>query len=390
MKALVVNAEWSPRDGYPVTIEERTQKRAASGSRVWRNPEFEFKNISEPDLNDDELLIRVKRCGICGSDTHLYETDREGYIIFSGPVRLPSIIGHEYSGIVERTGRGVRGFKAGDSVTVESVSWCGRCTPCRSGSFNQCEHVELVGITVDGAMADFVKANDRSCWNINSLFEVYDKEEVYDVGALIEPVGCAYNGIFISGGGFKPGANATVFGVGPIGLGAVALLRIAGASIIIAFDIKDERLEIAAKLGADFTFNVNALRDKGVTPGEIIMDITKGAGAEIQIEAAGAASQTIPEMERTMAVNGKIVYLGRAAQSTPIYLDILVSGAKSIVGARGHAGYGIYNNIIRLLLTGRLKVLDMVTSHFDFNRAMEGIKKSTERIDGKIMLKMDD
>lgn len=385
MKALIANAEWSPREGYKPTAREIQKKRANIGSQVWRQPLFEIKDVPTPDVGDDEILIRVKRCGICGSDTHLYETDNDGYIIFSGPVKLPCIIGHEYSGIVEKAGDKVSNFKIGDKVAAESIIWCGTCTSCRSGAVNQCERVELAGITAPGAFADFIAAKERHCWSINSLSEIYDDEKIFDIGALIEPAGCAYNGIFVVGRGFAPGAVVAVFGAGPIGLAAVALSRIAGASLIIAFDRINERLDIAKKMGADFIFNTS---DDDFSPSEKILDITNGYGADIQVEAAGAAGLTIPEIEKSLAVNGKIIYLGRAATSTSMHLDVLVSGANSIIGARGHAGYGIYNNLIKLLKSGRLNLDGMITSYFKFRDILTALNKSSDRTDGKIMIKI--
>lgn len=383
MKAFVASAEWSPKEGYKPSSRELSEKRANIGSKVWKSPVFEMRDFPTPDIGDDEILIRVKNCGVCGSDTHLYETDKDGYIIFSGPAKLPCIIGHEYSGIVEKAGDRVVNFKVGDKVAAESVLWCGVCTSCRSGAVNQCERVELAGITAPGAFAEYIVSKERHCWPIDGLADIYDGDKVFDIGALIEPAGCAYNGLFISGGGFLPGAAVTVFGLGPIGLAAVALARIAGASLIIAFDRMGERTAIAKKMGADLVFNTSAI---GLSPGEKILELTNGRGADIQVEAAGAAGSTIPEMEKSLAVNGKIIYLGRAATSTSMHLDALVSGANSIIGSRGHAGYGIYSNLIKLVKKGRLDLSGMITSHFDFENVLSALKKSSDRTDGKIII----
>ena len=386
MKALIVNAEWLPRKNYSISEEEILKKRAIIGSQVWKNTTFEIKDIPTPNPNSDEVLIKVKSCGICGSDTHLYETDEEGYIIFSGLTKLPCIIGHEFSGIVEKAGSNVREFKKGDKVAVESIMWCGRCQSCRSGFPNQCKHVELMGLSADGAFAEYVMVNERYCWKINDLAEVYTEEDVFDIGALIEPVGCAYNGIFIVGGGFNPGATVVVYGAGPIGLGAITLSKIAGASRIIAFDVIDKRVKIARDIGADFAFNINKL--DGCTPCNKVMEITRGWGADIQVEAAGAAPKTIPEMERSMAINGKIIYLGRAATSTPMHLDILVSGANKIIGARGHSGYGTFPSIIKLIAAGKLNLEKMITARYTFESVLDAIKASSKRSDAKILVKM--
>jgi len=375
-----------PKKNYPLTDDEKVRKRALIGSQVWRDPHFELKDVSTPNISDNEVLIRVKACGICGSDTHLYETDKEGYIIFSGLTKLPSILGHEFSGVVEKTGSKVRGLKIGDKVAVESIMWCGICQPCRSGALNQCSNIELMGLSCDGAFAQYVAVNERYCWKVNDLENIYSDDAVFDISALIEPVGCAYNGIFIAGGGFNPGATVVVYGVGPIGLGAVALSKTAGASKIIVFDKIGERLKIAKDMGADFVFNIEELGEQ--KPGEIVMELTDGGGAEVQIEAAGAAPLTIPEMEKSLSANGEIIYLGRAATTTPVYLDVLVSGANKIVGSRGHSGYGIFPYIIKLIASGKLNIGGMITAKYHLENVLDAIKASTKRADGKILVNM--
>lgn len=386
MKALIVDAEWRPKENYRISEDEKLRKRAIIGSQVWRNTTFEVKDIPTPNPKDDDVLIKVRTCGICGSDTHLYETDKEGYIIFSGLTKLPCIIGHEFSGVVEKAGPNVRDLKKGDRIAVESIMWCGRCHSCRSGFPNQCNSIELMGLSANGAFAEYVSVSERYCWKINDLAAVYPEDEIFDIGALIEPVGCAYNGIFIVGGGFTPGATVVVYGTGPIGLGAVALAKIAGASQIIAFDTIEERVKIALDMGADHAFNINTLH--GCSPGDKVKEITKGWGADIQVEAAGAAPKTIPEMERSMAVNGKIIYLGRAATSTSMHLDLLVSGANKIIGARGHSCYGIFPSIIKLVATHKLKLERMITARYPFKNIMDALKASSNRTDGKILVRM--
>ena len=388
MKSFVVNAQWDPRPDYEVAPEEKKRKRAISGNQVWKNPFFAIQEKPIPEISDHEILVKVKKCGICGSDSHLYETDADGYIIFSGPVSLPCTIGHEYAGVIEKVGKKVQSFLPGDPVAAESVIWCGQCTPCRSGALNQCIHAELAGITVNGALAKYVAVNERQLWKIDTLSKIYNDEALFDVGALIEPVGCAYNGMFISGGGFLPGATVVIYGAGPIGLGATALARIAGASKVIVFDPIKERLEIAKKMGASHIYAIQELQAANIQPREIVLDKTGGQGADIQVEAAGAAAETIPEMESSMAVNGTLVYLGRAGRAASLTLDTLVTGANKIVGARGHAGYGIYPNIIRLLSSGRLRVSNMITTRFPFSKSLTGLKQSTSRQDGKIIINM--
>lgn len=385
MKAFVADADWEPRRDYRITEDETKVRHAVVGSQVWRNPRLELRDVPVPGVRNDEVLIRVAACGICGSDTHTYETDGDGYILFSGPTKLPCVLGHEFSGDVVEVGKDVVGFDAGDIVTSESIMWCGKCLSCRSGIPNQCENVELMGLTSNGAFAEYIAVRAGYCWKLNSLEHRFARKEMYRLGSLIEPIGCAYNGIYISGGGHLPGATAVIYGAGPIGLGAVLLLKTSGAARIIAVDIVDERLDIAAKLGADAVFN--AQREPDLVGR--LLESTGGAGADIQVEAAGAAQVTIPLMQALCAKRGKIVYLGRVAATAHMDLNRIVSGAHTIVGSRGHSGYGIYPQIISLLQGGRLDAAkEIVTSVLPFERIVEGFALSTNRTDAKILIDM--
>lgn len=384
MRALVASADWRPRKGYLLSEQEIRSKQAIVGSQVWQSPRFELTDVPIPSPRRDEVLIRVAACGICGSDIHTYETDPEGYIIFSGPARLPSILGHEFSGEVVEVGKDVDGFSKGDIVTSESIMWCGKCLPCRNGMLNQCENVDLMGLTRDGAFAEYISVRADYCWKLNGLQEVFTKKDVYHLGTLIEPFGCAYNGIFISGGGVMPGEYAIVYGAGPIGLGAILLLRLAGAAKIIAVDVIDERLDIARALGADHVLNFNA----DIPVQDAVLQITAGKGADIQVEAAGAPP-TIPLMQKLCAKRGRLIYLGRAQASAAIELNSFVSGAISLVGSRGHSGYGIFSNIIRLLQGGRLgDAKKIITSVLPFSRILDGFVSSASRKDGKILIEI--
>lgn len=141
-------------------------------------------------------------------------------------------------------------------------------------------------------------------------------------------------------------------------------------------------------MGADFVFKFDGFHGENSSSSEEVLGLTGGEGADIQIEAAGAAPETIPEMEKAMAPNGKVIYLGRAATSTPMFLDALVSGANKIVGARGHSGYRIFPNIIKLLASGRLNLKKMITARYPFDKVIDAIKVSSKRTDGKIMIEM--
>lgn len=388
MKGLVVQAEWDPRPDYKVTEWERSTHKAITGSSVWRRPGVVLETVPDPAPGPADVLLRPRACGICGSDVHFYETDRDGYMVYPGLTRFPVVIGHEFSGEVLEVGKAVRDLKRGDMVTCEEMIWCGECTPCRNGYPNQCVRLEEIGFTINGAQADLITVNAKYCWKINALAERYGSaDRGYEAGALCEPTSVAYNAMFTRAEGFKPGGHVTVFGTGPIGFAAIALARAAGAAKIIAFEVSPTRTELAKKVGADVVLNPVELQRQGSAPRQAIMELTEGEGAAMHVEAAGAPTRTIPEMEAALAVGGKIVMIGRAAERTPIYLEAFQTHAAQIFGAQGHSGYGNFPNVIKLMAAGRIDLTPIITSRFPLAQGVEAIKKATKREDGKIMIR---
>jgi hypothetical protein len=388
MKGLVLTAEWDPRPNYRVTEWERTNGKAITGSSVWRKPKLSLETLSEPRLSPRDVLIKPRACGVCGSDVHFLETDDQGYMLYPGLTRFPVIIGHEFSGEVVEAGREAGDLRPGDMVTCEEMIWCGECTPCRNGYPNQCQRLEEIGFTINGAQAEYLAVGAKYCWKINALVERYgSKDRAYEAGALCEPTSVSYNAMFTRAEGFKPGGHVVVFGTGPIGFAAIALARAAGAAKIIAFEVSPMRQELARKVGADVVLNPIDLERQRTKPREAIMELTEGEGAAMLVEAAGAPPRTIPEMEASMAVGGKLVIIGRASDRAQVYLEHFQTHAAQIYGAQGHSGYGNFPNVIRLMASGRIDLTPIITSRFTLDQSVEAVKKATKREDGKIMIR---
>jgi threonine dehydrogenase-like Zn-dependent dehydrogenase len=193
--------------------------------------------------------------------------------------------------------------------------------------------------------------------------------------------------MFTRAEGFKPGGHVVVFGTGPIGFAAIALARASGAAKIIAFEVSKMRQELARKVGADTVLDPVALERQGTKPRDAIRELTDGEGAAMLVEAAGAPTRTIPEMEASMAVGGKIVMIGRASERAPVYLEYFQTHAAQIYGAQGHSGYGNFPNVIRLMAAGRIDLTPIITSRFALDQGVEAVKKATHREDGKIMIR---
>ncbi len=385
MKAIVLQADWAPRSDYVPTPRELASGKATMASRVWRNPRFVPADVPDPTPAYDEVLLKVRACGVCGSDTHCYEHDADGYILFSGPVRLPVTVGHEYTAEVLEVGPGIKHLRRGMLVAAEGMLYCGVCEACRTGHPNQCPDLDMVGFSAPGAYAEYITAKERFLWSLDPLAErLGSADRALELGALIEPIACSYNGMFVSAGGFRPGANVVVFGCGPIGLGAIALARAAGAASVLAFETIPERRAVASALGADRVWD-----PREAPAGDLIREHTRGWGADMMVEAAGAALHTMPEIERAFAPGGKMVYLGRTGLRAPVLLDVLVTQAASIAGARGHAGGGCFPRILRLLEAGRLNVEPMITRRYPFAQTIAAVAASCDRTDGKILVRYE-
>ena len=255
MNAVVLNADLDAGRDYEMG-------KYLPANHVWRHPHLGVTTVPVPSIREpDDVILEVISTSICGTDLHISESDEADYVRFSGNAKLPVIIGHEFVGRVVEKGSQAPELDAGHVVAVESIQSCKTCSSCRNGDLNQCQRVELLGLTVDGALARYVRVKAHHCHRIDALIEKYGFRFGTEIGTLLEPVGCAFNGLFVGPGGnqwpgVKPSDHVVVLGAGPIGLAAIALARAMGASSITAFDQTDERVALAKALGAHRAFNV--------------------------------------------------------------------------------------------------------------------------------------
>lgn len=389
MKGIILEADKDPREGYVLSEFEKTTGKIVTGSDVWRHPKLSVRDMKIPEIEPDQVLIKIKACGVCGSDLHFYETDDSGYMLYPGLTKFPAIIGHEFSGIIEKVGSDVKDFKPGDMVTAEEMIWCGECVNCRNGFPNQCINLEEIGFTIDGSMAQYIAIGAKYCWKLNSIMDRYqDEDKVFELGATVEPACVAYNGMFEIGGGFRPGAYVVVYGTGPIGLAACGLAKLGGATKVIAFEVSELRRKLAKDMGADYVFDPITLEKESKRPSDIVMELTNGEGADFQVESAGVPTKTIPEMEISLAVNGTIVQIGRAARRVPIYLEQFQVRRGHLHGAQGHSGHANFPNVIRLMASGMLDTTKMITSRYSFDGIVKALNPPVSEREGKMLLKM--
>ena len=383
MKGLVLDATWDPRSGYALSDWERKTRTAINGNNVWRHPKLAVREWQEPTVGPHDVLLGVKACGVCGSDMHFYETDQDGYILYPGLTRFPTVLGHEFSAQVLEVGPEVTSLHPGDMVTVEEMIWCGHCVNCRNGFPNHCSNLEEIGFTIPGAFAQRIAVDEKYCWKIDAIAKRFgDETRAYEVGALTEPTTVSYNAMFPRAGGFAPGQYVAVFGAGAIGLAAAGLARAGGAGIVAVFETSPQRRELAKAIGADYAYDPAA-----VTPSEMLMELSRGEGFDFLVEAAGVPDRTVPEMMKALAINAKIVQIGRAAREVPMYLELLQVRRAQIFGAQGHSGDANFPNVIRLVASGRLDLSPIITARYALDDAVDAIARSGDRKDGKILVK---
>lgn len=389
MKAFMVEGEWAPKPDYILSPRELKEKRAMRADLVYKNVTTGLKSVPIPEISDDDVLIKVGACGVCGSDLHAIGRDAEGYSTFASHVKLPVILGHEFSGEVVEVGKNVTNTKVGDIISVEQIRWCGTCRVCRTGMFNQCENLEETGLSCDGAFAEYALVPQKYVCVINDIAErLGDKQAAFEAGALAEPTCVAYSGIQINAGGIKPGSNVAIFGVGPIGLASVELARAFGAAKIFVFNTNPARDYLAKAMGADYVFNPRTLKEQGTSAGEVVLDLTNGIGAGTIVEATGNFSEVYPEIMKCIGIGAHIVQLGIGAKPAIFDTMPLLRKNAHIIGSLGQAGSDIFPSVLRLMASGRIDMRKMITGRFKLDDVSRAIADSGKRElgHGKVMV----
>lgn len=381
MRAFYVEADHEPRPGYKMSEREISTGRALRGNQIWRNIRGSVTDRPIPVCGEEQVLIKVGAAGICGTDAHLLKKDADGYSMYDGHSKYPIITGHEFSGEIVEVGSKVKKLKVGDLVSVESMHWCGECDACRRGMFNQCKDLEEPGLTYDGGFAEYATVHAKYCYPLNDIMNYYggDKMTAFELGAMIEPTGVAYNGLFVRGGGIRPGGHVAVFGAGPIGLAAISLMKTAGAAKLIAFESVPERVELAKKCGADYVYDPMSFKSPD-EQAELLMDLTNGAGISLFAECAGATKFTYPVMGKALAIGGKTVQIGHTVGITPVDIFNWQWNAATISGSNGQSGQGIYPDVIALMASGRIDMRKMVTGRFNLEDIEEGMKITAGKV----------
>jgi threonine dehydrogenase-like Zn-dependent dehydrogenase len=249
-----------------------------------------YKDVPVPEINEDEVLIKVKYCGICGSDWGSYCGKYADEVAC-----LPISTGHEFWGIVEQAGKNSKGIKVGDRVAVDICMYCGTCYHCRRGEYLLCSNFVQIGIHTNGAYAEYVKAPWKNCYILPDTIDDYS-------AAFIEPLTACINGSRKMN--CELGSSVVIIGAG-LGIIHGALAKLRGASPVIVIDGQPARLEMAKKICADYTIDFTKTPD---TVAEV-MRLTNGVGADYVLEAVGRSS-TYEQGFKMLRRGGKLEAFG--------------------------------------------------------------------------------
>jgi len=325
---------------------------------------FEYSDSPDPVVGDDDVLIRVKACGICGSDVH-------GCTGKTGRRIPPLIMGHEAAGIVEDVGGNVSGFKKGDRICFDSTVYCNRCPACRKGSYNRCDKRQVLGVSVPafkrhGAFAEYVAVPS---WIV---FTIPDSLSFVQA-ALLEPVSIGTHAA--SRAPISADDTVLVMGAGTIGLFILQGARLRGAAKVIAVDIDEFRLDVAKKLGASATINPAKSSLK-----EAVLELTNGKGADVALEAVGYA-KTFADAVSVTKLGGYVVAVGNLEKKAEFDLQELVARELTFTGS--YASSGEFRKCIDLVASGRINVEPLISDVLPLQegqRAFERLLKAEENL----------
>lgn len=347
-------------------------------ARIYGKQDIRIEDVEIPEPKDDQVQIKIKFVGICGSDIHMYA---EGLSLpyeknpLTGKT-VPIIEGHEFSGQIVKVGQDVKNVKVGDRIAVEPILACGHCRNCMKGLYNYCLNAvgpdgsgNFIGVSGDGGMAEYA--------NVEAKFAHKLPDEMgFDLGALAEPTAVAYEGIKRSG--LIEGQTVAVMGAGPIGLCTAILAKIAGATKVYISDVSDVRLAKAKEVGIENTLNP--------TKDDVVKKIHEDLpdGVDISFECAGvqATFDTAAQITTATGVIQVDALFGKS-------IDLDINGA-IMKGHNIHTTLGYENAfpiVIQIINSNQETFKKMITKKIPLNETVEGIKSlQNDKSQVKVMI----
>lgn len=318
---------------------------------------IELRDVPEPEARADEVKIRVKAVGICGSDLHIYKGD------IGIPTKIPFTIGHEFSGIVAAVGDAVTRFRAGDRVTAENSRFtCGRCRYCLSGDYNLCPDRLATGYAYDGAYADFCVVPEN---RVHPLPDSVD----FIPAALTDPSACVCHAVQDLTG-VQAGDTVLITGCGAMGLFSVQYVKAnGGIAVITGLEQDAKRLRLAEDLGADLTIDTSKADLESA-----ITELTRGSGVDIALECSGSQAGAAACLQ-CLRRQGKYTQIGIFGTPVTVDLDRVLYGEIQLIGSFSQKNLA-WQTALRLEAQGSISARPLVTDILPLESWEEGFRRS--------------
>lgn len=321
---------------------------------VYKGPEIlNYEDVKDVSPKSNEVKIKVKACGICGSDV-------QGYLGRTGRRLAPMIMGHEFAGEIVEAGCDVTDRKIGERVSAYPVDFCGKCEMCKKGQVQLCLNKRAFGVLdVDGAFAEYICVPSKCCFPL-------EDDVPYTTGCLMEPLAVSYRGVNHAGN--LKGKNVLLVGTGTIGLLALACVRMENPKKIFVSDLSDNRLKIASEMGADVVINPGKQDFK-----RTILDQTDGKGVDVSIEAVGI-TPTVQQAMSALKLGGTAVWIGNNKPLIEVKMQEIVTRELKVQGSFLY-GYDEFKTVVGLLNQKKLNVAPLISEEISLREVPEYFDK---------------
>ena len=328
-------------------------------------PGIWMQDIPRPQPGHNDVLIKIRKTAICGTDMHIYNWDEWA----ARTIPVPMATGHEFVGVVEAVGSEVQGIQPGDRVSGEGHLTCGHCRNCRAGRRHLCRNTVGVGVNRQGCFAEYL------CIPASNVFKLPDAISD-EVASILDPLG---NAVHTALSFDLVGEDVLITGAGPIGIMAVAIARHVGARHVVITDVNDYRLELARKMGA--TRAVNVARQ---TLDEVMQELEMQEGFDVGLEMSGNP-QAFRDMLRTLHHGGSVALLGIPPGEMAIDWNQVIFKGLTIKGIYGREMFETWYKMASMLQSG-LDVTPVITHRFAANEYLEGFRTMGSGQSGKVIL----
>ena len=323
-----------------------------------------MEEIDPPKPGDDDLLIKIKKTSICGTDIHLYHWDE----VAQSNLPIPSVIGHEFVGTVAAMGHNVKGFKVGDRVSGEGHIVCGQCTQCRMGRAVLCPNTFNIAIHGKGCFAEYF------CHPAEYAVRVPDSIPD-EIASVFDPLG---NAVHTALSFDLVGKDVLITGAGPIGLMAIPIAKQAGARNVVISDLNPYRLKLAQEVGATEAVNI---KEKSLKE---VMNALSIEGFDVCLEMSGSA-QALASLPELAAYGGNIALLGFPPSTTQLNWNHVLFKMLTIKGIYGRELFRTWEQMLRLLESG-LDISKIITHRFKATEFQKGFDAMLTGSCGKVIL----